>query len=232
MSDDHFKLDDVVLIGRTFAEYHRLFALDNANADDVILDVGAGVSSFCAEANARGYRVTASDRIYGLAAEAIAAQCVRDLDQVMAQLPAVAHRYVWDTFPDIAALRAEREKAYQTFIADYRVHGQQRYVPTTYPHTTFADNQFSLTLVSHFLFLYDDQIDYAFHQATLRELVRITTREIRLFPLVNLRYDRSRFVDRLMVDPAFAACTFNVVTVDYEFMRGGNEMLVMSLRSS
>ena len=227
MSEKRLGLDDVALIGRTFAEYHRLFALDNTNADDVILDAAAGVSSFTAEANAQGYNVTASDRIYAYDAATIEAKCADDLTRVMALLPPVADQYVWDYFPDIPTLTAQRERAYQAFVADYRAHGPTRYVPTTYPHTDFAEDQFTLALVSHLLFLYDDQLDYAFHKATLAELLRVTSREIRMFPLVNLRYFRSPIVEQLMQDPDFAAHTFKIVPVDYEFLKGGDEMLVI-----
>lgn len=225
MNDKQLRLDEVVLIGRTFAEYSRLFALDMSNADDVILDVASGVSSFCAEANAQGFHVTASDRIYGLDADVIARKAQRDLAQVMGQLPTVADQYVWTQFGDIAGLIAERETAYTTFVADYRAQGTRRYVPTSYPATGFADNQFTLALASHFLLLYDEHLTYDFHQATLKELLRVTSREVRLFPLINLRYERSPFVARLMQDPTFAHCTFEIVPVDYEFLRGGNEML-------
>ncbi len=228
MKKPQLQLDDVVLIGRTFAEYARLFALDDRHSEDCILDVAAGVSSFCAEANARGLDVTASDRIYGLDADAIEAKCRRDLANVVAQLPSIAHLYVWQTFPDIAALTAERERAYTAFLADYRQHGPQRYRPTTYPQTDFANQQFTMALVSHCLFLYDDMLDYAFHHATLRELLRVTSREIRLFPLVNLAGQRSPFVEQVMHDPDFAGCRFDIVPVDYEFIRGGNEMLVIT----
>ena len=227
MSDKQFKLDDIVLIGRTFAEYHSLFALDNTNADDVILDAAAGVSSFCAEANAAGFHVTASDQIYRFAAETIAAQCANDLDTVLDKLPDVADMYVWETIPDLPRLKTERQRAYTIFINDFRRHGHNRYVPTTYPRSAFKDNQFTLTLVSHFLFLYDEHLNYDFHKATIQELLRITSREIRLFPLVNLRYQQSRFVTQIINDPDFASHTFEIVRVDYEFLKGGNEMLVI-----
>lgn len=227
MSGKRLGLDDIALIGRTFAEYHSMFALDNTNADDAILDVAGGVSSFCAEASALGYRVSASDQIYAHEADAIEAKCAYDLARVMAMLPPVADMYVWDTFPDIPTLTAQRERAYRAFVADYRQHGHTRYVTTTYPQTRFADDQFTLALVSHFLFLYDDQLDYAFHKATLKELLRVTSREIRLFPLVNLRYFRSPFVAKVMTDPDFLNLAFEVVPVDYEFLKGGNEMLVI-----
>jgi hypothetical protein len=232
MSEKYFQLDDIVLIGRTFAEYHSLFALDNTNADDVILDAAGGVSSFCAEANAQGWNVTAADRVYTLDADTIAAKCAADLQQVMAKLPPVADKYVWKTIPDIPTLTAEREQAYTTFVADYRTHGLQRYVPTTLPQSDFADDQFTLALVSHFLFLYDDHLDYSFHKATLTELLRVTSREVRIFPLVNLHYQRSPIVQRLMTDPDFAHCTFEIVPVDYEFLKGGNKLLRISHNSS
>ena len=58
-------LKDVVLIGRTFDEYFNMFALSEFKPGaERILDVASGVSSFCAEANAKGHYVTASDRIY------------------------------------------------------------------------------------------------------------------------------------------------------------------------
>jgi hypothetical protein len=62
-------LDRVVLLGRTFEEYVRCFALAPAECRGKrILDVGAGVSSFCAEANARSASnwavvVAAADRL-------------------------------------------------------------------------------------------------------------------------------------------------------------------------
>jgi hypothetical protein len=221
----HLQLDDVVLLGRTFEEYALLFALDNIDPQARILDVAGGVSSFTAEANTRGWQVTASDRIYGLDADLIESRCRSDLDRVMNALPPIAQNYVWDTFPDVPALKAQREKAYQAFIPDYRQHGAARYVPTTYPQNSFGDGQFSLALVSHFLFLYDEQLDYDFHKAVLSELLRITTDEIRIVPLVSLSTQRSVFVDQLRQDPAFAHCQFEIVPVNYEFIKGGNVML-------
>ena len=194
--------------------------------------MAGGVSSFCAEAHMRGWNVTASDRIYGLEADAIEAKCRVDLEQVMASLPAIAQNYVWETFRDVPMLSAQREKAYRAFIKDYRQHGAQRYIPAIYPQSSFAAGQFDVALVSHFLFLYDEQLDYSFHKATLQELLRITRREIRLVPLVNLETERSPFVKNLMTDPDFAHCAFELVPVNYQFIKGGNVMLKVSRMSS
>src|SRR6059058_5320453 len=61
------QLDRVVLLGRTFDEYCRYFLLEPEElAGKTVLDVAGGVSSFCAEANTRGIRVTSFDPIYSL----------------------------------------------------------------------------------------------------------------------------------------------------------------------
>lgn len=223
---DQLQLTDIVLLGRTFDEYCRMFALNAQTLErDVILDVASGVSSFCAEASRAGARVTASDRVYSFSASEIAAKCALDLEMVMAQLPGIADLYVWDFFPDIAALTRQREHAYTTFVEDFAARGQQRYVPVTYPQTPFADGQFTLALVSHFLFLYEEHLSYDFHRQTLRELLRITSKEIRIFPLINLKGQRSAHLTTLLNDPEFAAYEKTIRRVEYEFMRGGNEML-------
>src|SRR6478609_8614370 len=64
------QLDRVVLLGRTFEEYRRYFLLEPKKLiGKTILDVAAGVSSFCAEANNLGITATAFDPIYSLSPE-------------------------------------------------------------------------------------------------------------------------------------------------------------------
>lgn len=219
-------LKDIVLIGRTFDEYYRMFDLGSINPGNVsILDVASGVSSFCRAANSKGYNVTASDRIYSLPADEIQEKCGRDLEMVMKQIPGLAHMYVWDYFRDVLALRNQRELAYRLFVEDFRIHGNQRYLPVNYPETDFQDNQFNISLVSHLLFVYDDRLDYNFHKRTLQELLRITSKEIRIFPLVRLNGERSSFVDKLMIDRDFNRYKILIRKVEYEFMKNGNEMM-------
>jgi hypothetical protein len=58
------RLHRVVLLGRTFEEYRRYFLLkpEKLMKRDV-LDVAGGVSSFCADANARSIKVTSGNPI-------------------------------------------------------------------------------------------------------------------------------------------------------------------------
>jgi hypothetical protein len=121
-------LKDIVLVGRTFNEYYKMFDLKNLDKNEKILDVGSGVSYFCVEAKSLGY---------------------------------------------------------------------------------------------------DEQLDYDFHKAVINELVRIAAKEIRIFPLVNLSGKKSKFADKLMNDEEFNKYKFEIVKVQYEFVKGGNEMMVI-----
>lgn len=221
-------LKNVVLLGRTFEEYRKMFSLNkNLLKNESILDVASGVSSFCAEANAKGYNITASDRIYACTPSEIEQKCRQDLDMVLKQLPDIADLYVWDFFKEVQALRNQREKAYKLFIEDFKGYGIKNYVPVEYPSTNFPDNQFSISLSSGFLFLYDDLLDYDFHRKTILERMRITTKEIRIWPIVNMKGNKSSLVEPLINDNDLNRFQIFIEKVDYEFLRNSNEMMVI-----
>ncbi len=226
--DKQLNLKNIALIGRTFEEYYKMFDLDGSHKNEVILDVASGVSSFCAEASAKGYNVTASDRIYTSSPKDIEHKCRQDLDEVMKQMPGLVDLFTWNFFKDIKALKAQREKAYKLFIEDFKKNGTKRYMPVEYPATDFTDDQFSISLVSHLLFLYEDKINYDLHKKIILDVIRITSNEIRIFPLVNLKGKKSSFVDALMHDADFEQYKISIEKVDYEFMKNGNEMMVIS----
>ncbi len=226
--DKQLNLKNIALIGRTFEEYYKMFDLDSLHKNELILDVASGVSSFCAEANATGCNVTASDRIYTSSPLEIEQKCRQDLDEVIKQLPELVDLFAWNFFKDIRALKAQREKAYKLFIEDFKNYGTKRYMPVEYPATDFIDNQFTISLVSHLLFLYEDHINYDLHKKIILELLRITSKEIRIFPIVNLKGKKSSLVDILMHDKDFERFQISVKKVDYEFMKNGNEMMLIT----
>ncbi|MFN7141275.1 MAG: hypothetical protein ACK4UN_18260, partial [Limisphaerales bacterium] len=171
---DGLELDKVVLLGRTFDEYSRYFGLQETDLrGKKILDVASGVSSFTAEANAQGFDVTAFDLIYQYSHDEIQAKCEPDLDYVTNEIGKVK-AYKWDFYKSPAGMRVFRERAYKTFLLDYKQHGSSRYVFGKLPCTPFADQQFDLSLVSYLLFVYDDHLDYEFHKQSLLELLRVT----------------------------------------------------------
>ncbi|MBI5748184.1 MAG: hypothetical protein HZA00_03590 [Nitrospinae bacterium] len=228
--DKKLELKDIVLIGRTFDEYYKMFELSNINfKDEKIFDVASGVSSFCSEANSMGYNVIASDKIYHLSAKEIEEKCISDLKMVMEKLPLVSVLYKWEFFKDIDALKKNREMAYKLFIEDFKKENGSRYIAVEYPRTQFADKEFTISLISHFLFMYDEHLNYEFHKRTLSEIIRITSKEIRIFPIVNLKGERSLFVDKLLEDSEFRDYKMTIKKVDYEFVKNGNEMLKIKI---
>ena len=215
-------LDRVVLLGRTLEEYRRYFALDLESwRGRHILDVASGVSSFCAEASADGLRVTACDPIYALAADEIEPRCVADLDWVVSSVRGLP-TYRWDFYESPERMRDFRERAYRTFLDDYRRMGASRYMPGRLPELPFGGAGFDLTLVSYLLFAYEEQLDYAFHQQAVREIMRMTRGEARLYPVVNFEAQRCVYLDRFRADPALAHLKFEEVETDFEFLRNSN----------
>lgn len=223
---DKFDIKEIIAIGRTLDEYSRMFGLSFTGLKGAaILDMGGGVSSFTAEANELGLNVKSCDRIYGFSAEELENKCKTDLQIMLEKLPPVKDNYLWNFYGDEKGLAVYREKAYKSFINDYKLGHENRYIKSELPFTVFTDKEFDITLVSHFMFLYDEHKDYNFHLDSIAELIRITKEEIRIFPIMNLRWKKSVFVDRIINEAAFGKCGFEIKKVDFEFVKGGNEYL-------
>jgi|SRR5436190_1698859 len=223
MKKQGLQLDRVVLVGRTYDEYTRSFALQMEQwLGKKILDVASGVGSFCAEANALGYDVTAADRIYGFSAEELAPRCAADLDHILDSVQGLTV-YRWDNFYQTPErLRGLRERAYKTFLRDYQEH-RTRYTKIELPHLPFADRAFHLTLASYLLFVYEDQLPYEFHRASIEEIMRVTAVEARIYPTVTFEAESSVYIPRLKEDlPQFR---FEIVPTDFEFLRDSNNFL-------
>jgi hypothetical protein len=83
---------------------------------------------------------------------------------------------------------------------------------------------FDLALSSHFLFLYSEHLDYEFHLKSILEMLRVA-REVRIFPLLTLKNERSPYVERIMEELDRLGYDSQVIKTDYEFQRGADEML-------
>jgi len=225
MAEQKLDLDDVALIGRTFDEYYDMFNLSNIDMKhDTILDVASGVSSFCGEATMRGYNVSACDRIYKFSAEQIQQKASADLTQMIEKMPQVVSLYRWNRYKNIEALKNNRETALNRFTQDY-TKNRRNYIQCEFPTSGFEKDAFTVTLVSHLLFLYDEQLDYEFHREAVFELLRISSKEVRIFPLVNLKGEKSRFVRKIIKEAFDKGYGISIDRVGYEFVKKGNEML-------
>lgn len=218
------KLDRVVLLGRTLEEYVQYFGLDLEEwRGKRILDVASGVSSFTPEARALGLDVTAVDPIYTQTPADLASRCAEDLELVCRGIVGT-NTYKWDFYKNAEKLQSFRERAYRTFLADFALHPGY-YWPGGLPNLPFAHREFDLTLVSYFLFVYEQQLSYEFHRDALLELLRVTREEIRIYPTITFDGHPSAYLDRLKIDPAFQRCRFEIVPTTFEFLVGSNNYL-------
>jgi hypothetical protein len=223
------KLNQVIPWGRSFAEYRRMFALTDRDLAGTVLGCGDGPASFNAEATDLGHHVVSCDPLYAISADEIERRVEECYDTVIAQVKQSADGFVWDHFRDPDHLGQCRLAAMRRFLADFDPGRQQgRYVCASLPELPFADNHFSLALVSHLLFLYSEQLDLAFHIAAFEELLRLAG-EVRVFPLLGLDRRWSPHVGPVRAHLERAGFVVEVVPVEYEFQRAedhaGNRMM-------
>src|SRR5690606_36840091 len=119
-----------------------------------------------------------------------------------------------------------RTRALNGFIADY-VHGRAagRYRAGSLPILPFPDKTFDLVLSANLLFLYSDQLSTDFHVEGVRELLRVSRGELRLYPLVGLDGKKSvhlKPVLQMLEDEGHA---YEIETVRNEILKGSNQML-------
>jgi ubiquinone/menaquinone biosynthesis C-methylase UbiE len=112
----------------------------------------------------------------------------------------------------------------RAFLDDF-VQGllEGRYLAVELPRLPFSDNTFDIAVCSHFLFLYGS-LGLDFHVRSLKELCRVA-REVRVFPLLQLDRQKSPYLSSVIEELTSQGHWLEIVTVPYEFQRGGNEML-------
>jgi SAM-dependent methyltransferase len=191
--NEHYEQIGVAMTCRSYEEYVRMFALtDETLTRGKVLDAAAGASSFAAEARRRGADVVCADPKYAQTAAELEANGLREIEESTAKLGRLADRLDWSYYGSLERHKAGRIRSLRLFLQDFREQADKgRYLAETLPVLGFADHSFSLVLCSHFLFLYEEQFDYAFHCAALEELIRVCKPggEIRVYPLASLRWE-------------------------------------------
>lgn len=220
-----FQLERVVPWGRSYDEYVRMFAITDADLRGNILGCGDGPAAFNAEATARGTHILSVDPIYRLSADVIRHRIAETYEQILQQTRENQRQFVWDAIPDMATLGRVRMESMTTFLADYETPtARQRYVDAELPDLPFANKTFDLALCSHLLFLYTQQLDLEFHQASLRELCRVAN-EVRVFPLLALDGSTSCHLQPCCATLESQGFSVTLERVAYEFQRDGHTML-------
>ena len=225
-----FEISSVAFFGRTFAEYLDFFSLDPGSLrSQRVLDVGAGPSSFTAEAAPRGIASVAVDPLYGLNPDALRSYVELDYRRVMAEIRRKPSLCRFGYYASIDAAEASRRAAADRFLADYEQGFlRERYVGAKLPQLPFPDRSFDRVLCAHLLFIYARFFDYAWHLAACRELCRVSSREVRLHPLcVN---DGALYpeLSRLRRDLEGEGVESEIIDVDFEFFAGSNKTLVFN----
>ncbi|RLS38258.1 MAG: SAM-dependent methyltransferase [Planctomycetota bacterium] len=221
-----FTLKEVVPWGRSFDEYRRMFALTDVDLGKRILGCADGPASFNAEATLKGAFVISCDPLYQFSDTDIRERIDQTFQTVMDQTTRNAAEFHWDEeIPNVEALGQHRMTAMRKFLDDYNFgKSTGRYIESQLPELPFDDNSFDLAICSHFLFLYSQQLSAEFHLASLRELVRVS-REVRVFPLLELGGQPSRHLDFVQNQLCVSGFHVEIVNVPYEFQRGGNQMM-------
>jgi len=222
-----FELENVVPWGRSLQEYVAMFALTPSDLQKKLLGCADGPASFNYELQRDGGKICSIDPLYQFSGAQIAQRIEDTYAKVMQQLEQNQADYVWRKIPSVQILGEMRLAAMLLFLQDYSLGKTEgRYITGELPHLPFATQQFELALCSHFLFLYSTQLSSEFHQQAILEMLRVAE-EVRIFPLLDLAGQPSPHVDPVitLLQQHYRA---EIVTVTYEFQRGGNQMLRIS----
>ncbi len=182
-------LPRVVFFGRTGEEALEFFNLDLAAWRGCrVLDCPGGPGSFTALARATGVESVAADPLYALPQEELERRCRDDITftlERLAQSPIVRPGF------DLELFRTGKLEALETFLADRRDHGEA-YTAAALPCLPFAAASFDLVLSGHLLFSYapiadgglseQPDFDLPWHRRALAELLRLSRREVRIYP--------------------------------------------------
>ncbi|MGW4533574.1 methyltransferase domain-containing protein [Nocardia sp. NPDC004340] len=227
MSGEPNAIGEILVTSRSLAEYQAMFGLSDADLRASILDCPAGAAGFVAEINSRGGDALACDPVYAERDPAeTTALALSDIDRANQYLRSHADQYAWTFFTDPDHHRQSRSEAARRFGTDIAAH-PARYIAAALPSLPFADASFDLVLSSHFLFSYADRFDLNFHLRAILELIRVSRREVRIFPLTPMGAPHTyRELPALIDSLTNAGITTAIKDVDYEFQRLGTQMLV------
>lgn len=223
------ELDRVIFIGRTYEEYMQMFDLELDQLSGLsILDCPAGACSFTAVGGQQRLRITACDIAYDHGIDDLERKGLQDIEHAMETMERAKELFLWDFYNNVQGLGEHRHQALQDCVADMRERPEQ-YIAAVLPELPFEDKQFDLVLSAHFLFMYGDRMEYDFHKKTIHELLRVTSGEVRIFPLVDLTGSRYSHLDRLVAELQAEGWLIEERVVPYEFLKNANSMLCIRI---
>jgi hypothetical protein len=88
------------------------------------------------------------------------------------------------------------------------------------PLLPYPDGSFELVLSAHSLFIYDDKLDYEFQLNSILELSRVSSREVRIYPLQSMNARIYPYMEKLIYDLKHGGLDARIAEVGFEFLRG------------
>lgn len=215
-------INKIWFLGRSCEEYMKMFHLDEDSLKNHrILDCAAGASSFTPILSNKGFDVTAVDILYDVNPYELEKRCKDDFNTLLEVHSGLDNKVDWTFFKNSGEMIKLRVEVYKEFIRDYKNGKGKRYIRAELTYLPFKDNHFGLVLCSHLLFLYDDRLSYDFHLESIKEMLRVSSKEVRIYPLVTIREngEKSQFLERIIED-LDGYGIIEMLKVDYKFRRG------------
>lgn len=217
-------INGVTALGFGLKEYIKMFGLTDIELEKNILDCRAGASCFAAEMQQQGKTVTACDPLYQLPVEKVEGLVLAAKESLKKSFSKGSHEF--SILPDKAnEFIKTAEQGIPVFLQDLKAGlGDKRYTADSLPNLSFANEQFELALVCHYLFTFSEQMTAQDHLEAIEELVRVAN-EVRIFPLVTYSGKLSPFVGEVVAMLQADGCGVEIRGVDYELQKEGNAML-------
>jgi hypothetical protein len=226
------ELDRIAFYGRTLSEYLMMFAINDVTLlknYELILDCPSGASSFVAEATKCGINAVGCDPLFDRDVQSLSEQGEKDIEYVVKRVSEAPDLYKWDFYSSIEELREYRRSALRQFLSDYDSGvREKRYLKGKLPQLPFKDKSFDLVLSGHFLFTYSSKFDFSFILRAILELIRVCSREVRIYPIQKSSlqpYDE--MAELLSVLEKSHGINNEIMPVPFEFQRGSNKMLFL-----
>lgn len=223
-----FTMDQVVPWGRNMEEYIRMFSLSSTDLHKKILGCADGPASFNAELYQKGKCVVSVDPIYQFSAVQIRERIKETASTIAGQMEKNQQDYLWGYYQSPGHLLRIRLAAMDLFLSDVEKGTREgRYITGALPQLPFADQSFDLAICSYCLFSYSHQFDLDFHYDAITEMCRVG-KEVRVFPLLEVDGKPSRHLQGVLLKlQQNHSLMAEIIKVDYEFQKGGSQMLLL-----
>lgn len=222
--ENDYMIRGPIFTGRTCEEYIQMFNLNLKRLEGKsILDCAAGASSFTPIMHSLGFDVKAVDTLYDKSPRILYQMCAEHLKILKGALEKKGS-YIWKFYKDPDEMFRARLKACKIFMSDYRMGRGERYIMADVRRLPFPNDSFHLVLCSHLLYIYDHRLDWKFHLDSIKEMLRVSKGEVRIYPLVKEDGRKSIYLKQTLKNLA-GEVDARLERVDYIFRPSANEML-------